>query len=427
MKSLLCCLLALSALPAVSQIATSAKTPQPATFTTIYNFAGANSTGLPSGGLIFDAQGNMYGVAEGQQDTYGAAFELSPASGGSWTVNTLYSFQNFFDGEYPMANLVFDAKGNLYGVTAGGGINGISQGCLSEGCGTVFELSPDGNGGWQKATIYEFQGGEDGNLPLGGLVWDAAGNLFGTTEGGGHGNHCDQTMGCGTVFELSPSNGAWIETVLHRFGNGSDGQTPSAGLVFDSQGNLYGATVLGGVINATCYYGCGAIFKLSPRAGGPWIEKLVHLFTGGNVGTYPYATLVLDPAGNLYGSTGQGGRLNDGIIFELTPTAGGGWEELVLHDFRGTDGNSPAAAVLRDAAGNIFGTTAGGGGENVGVAFELSPEIGGKWSFSPLHSFAAATDGAYPNQIILDGQGNLFGTTNEGGANRLGTAFEITP
>jgi uncharacterized repeat protein (TIGR03803 family) len=219
--------------------------------------------------------------------------------------------------------------------------------------------------------LYRFAGGSDGNAPVAGLVFDAAGNLYGTTLHGGVGN-------LGTVFELSPGTGGWTKTTLHRFTDkNGDGALPTAGLVLDQAGNLYGTTPNGGT-KKSCYEGCGMVFELSPAAGGAWNESIVLEFNGPN-GANPAGTLVLDSAGNLYGITQDGSKGNGGgIVFELSPASGGVWTETVLHSFKFHvpsvgDGYFPNAGLLRDLLGNLFGTTVGGGLPNGGTVFEIVP------------------------------------------------------
>jgi len=265
----------------------------------------------PFTGLIFDADGNLYGTTyDGGLYTYGTAFELSPAEGGSWTETVLFSFGNGMGiGRYPRSQLIFDAAGNLYGVCKFGGLYGY---------GTAFELSPNGQGGWTGTTLHTFNdNGSDGYQPLGALILDAAGNLYGTTSAGGI--YCSSSGGCGTVFELSPTGGGtWTETVLHSFGNGTDGQFPLGALIFDASGDLYGTTSAGGVNNF------GTVFKMSPQTGGGYAETVLHAFGGSGDGTDPWSNLIFDHAGNLYGTTRTGGIYCSGAggcgtVFELAP------------------------------------------------------------------------------------------------------------
>ncbi len=310
----------------------------------------------------------------------GTVFELSPREGGEWTEQVLHSFGGGTDGARPFAGLIMDGAGNLYGTTSEGGIH---QTCYENtSCGTVFELSPREGGGWTEQVLHSFGNGTDGNDPDGGLIMDTAGNLYGTTEEGGIHNPCNGLDGCGTVFELSPrEGGGWTEQVLHSFGGGNDGVAPSGGLIFDTAGNLYGTTFWGG-IHALCDQGIcgGTAFELSPREGGGWTERVLHSFGEGFDGTNPDAGLLIDAAGNLYGTTVWGGIVvcepyfDCGTAFELSPREGGGWTEKVLHSFgSGNDGVNPEGALIMDRAGNLYGTTWLGGVNQAGTVFGITP------------------------------------------------------
>ncbi len=370
----------------------------------------------PYASLAVDGAGNFYGTTvEGGIHNLGTVFELSPREGGGWTERVLHSFGHGTDGTGPYANLVIDAAGNLYGTTQLGGIHNS---------GTVFELSPEEGGGWTETVLHSFNdNGVDGSYPLAGLIFDAAGNLYGMTQQGGM-SSCDG-KNCGTVFELSPrQGGGWTETVLHNFNNnGRDGVNPQAGLIIDDAGNLYGTTYRGGIHNS------GTAFELSPQQGGSWTETVLHSFGHGSDGITPDANLTIDAAGNLYGTTYNGGIHGRGIAFELTPREGGGWTETVLHSFgNGSDGANPYAGLIIDANGNLYGTTLAGGIHTAGTAFELSPRQGGGWTETILHSFGNGTDGNSPYAgLIFDAAGNLYGTTLEGGIHSYGVVFEITP
>jgi uncharacterized repeat protein (TIGR03803 family) len=367
------------------------------TFTTLYTFADGADQGFPKSGLIFDGQGNLYGTNEGtSRFNFGTVFEVSPVSS---TLNTLYTFLGGDDGGSPQASLVFDSLGNLYGTTDDGG---------GAGYGTVFELSPNGSGGWQKTTILQFDG-LNGLFPTSGLVIDAAGNLYGTTPNGGPGNF-------GIVFELSPGASGWTETILHHFGGVF---RPQGGLVFDPQGNLYGTANGGGPS------GCGGVFELTP-ASGNWNVGVLHAFRCGSDGANPEGKLALDNMGRIFGTTNQGGAFKQGEVYMLTPHAGKGWQNRVIHSFNGADGAFPTAGVTLDAAGNIYGATLNGGVKSVGVVYKLTATSSTSWTHSILHTFTGP-DGADPSALLLDSAGDLFGTTVEGGAGNLGTVFEITP
>jgi uncharacterized repeat protein (TIGR03803 family) len=244
------------------------------------------------------------------------------------------------------------------------------------------------------------------------------------------------THGAGTVFELTPqTDRSWSERILHNFNdNGTDGAQPRAGLIFDADGNLYGTTSTGGAD------GEGTVFELSPKAGGGWAERILHSFSHKSTdGRNPVGGLILDAAGNLYGTTVEGGSSEScvnsyvtscGTVFELTPHAGGGWSEKVLHNFvlSATDGVNPQAGLIYDNAGNLYGTTYSGGAYNYGTAFELSPQAGGGWTQTLLHSFGSGTDASTPTAgLIFGSNGSLYGTGFYGGAYSDGAVFEITP
>jgi uncharacterized repeat protein (TIGR03803 family) len=356
----------------------------------------------PSAELVFDGAGNLYGTTTyGGTHSLGTVFELQPLSGGGWKTIVLHNFSGGKDGRNPYSPLIFDGAGNLYGTTYQGG-NSCS-------CGTVFELSPT-NGYWKERVIYSFVRGSDGANPKGGLVFDSAGDLYGATaEGGGNAD-------AGTIFELTPNNGNWTETVLYSFANpDKDGRSPTSTLIFDGSGNLYGTTSSGGAGTH------GNVFELSPGSGG-WTEKVLQNFWTGS----PYAGLVFDNAGNLYGTTLNGGGYGFGVVFELT-LSNGSWTNKLIHQFtNGVDGGSPSDRLLF-AGGNLYGTTSGGGVAKNGVVFELKPALSGKWTETVLHAFTGLWDGGNPTAgVIHDVAGNLYGTTIFGGHPGQGVVFEIT-
>ncbi len=322
-------------------LATGAATrAQAQTFTVLHSFTGPPDGAFPSAELLMDAAGNRYSTtSDGGIFGFGTVFKLDPS--GNETVP--YSFKGGSDGAFPSAGLVMDAAGNLYGTTGFGG---------APNAGTVFKLDPSGN----KTVLYSFKGGSDGNVPVAGLIMDAAGNVYGTTQDGGSGGGC--SFGCGTLFKLDPAGN---ETVLHSFtGSPGDGGRPVAGLIMDTAGNLYGTTAEGGsgtctVINGVPVSGCGTVFKLDPAAN----ETVLHSFTGGSDGTQPLAALIFDQAGNLYGTTELGGSFGSGTVFKLDPSG----NETVLHAFTGgNDGAAPLfAGLIMDIAGNLYGTTQNGG------------------------------------------------------------------
>jgi uncharacterized repeat protein (TIGR03803 family) len=334
-------------------------------FGVLYNFTGGADGATPRAALILDPVGNLYGTAlQGGEGcgigTCGLVFELD--STGKETV--LHSFSGP-DGAYPEAGLLRDSVGNLYGTTSEGG----------SGHGLVFKLDPTTG---KETVLYAFTGGADGGVPAGDLIQDSAGNLYGTTPGGGDFSINPCTIdGCGVVFKLDPTTGR--ETVLYTFTGGEDGGVPAGDLIQDSAGNLYGITEAGGDPTFFFAEGCGVVFKLDPTTGK---ETVLYTFTGGADGGKPSNKLFLDDAGILYGATARGGSfggcpsLGCGVIFQLDPATG---TETVLYTFTGgADGGVPSAGVIRESAGNFYGTTSAGGSPEVcgdggcGVVYKLT-------------------------------------------------------
>jgi uncharacterized repeat protein (TIGR03803 family) len=365
----------------------------------LHSFAGADGF-LPYASVVLDAAGNLYGTTASGGLGFGTVFELK-AAGDVWKEEVLYSFAGGSDGGNPYGGLVFDTAGNLYGTTRNGG---------TFGSGTVFELSASG-GVWTKTTAYSFGANHlDGCLPQGDLTIDSLGNLYGTTSGCGEASS-------GTVFEVSPSGGGWIETTLWSF-HGTDGQSPVAGVVFDTAGNLYGMTPTGGTFSQ------GNVFKLTPMSG-TWTGTSIFSFTGGDNGCTPYGEPVLDKAGSLYGTTQRCGADEVGTVFMLKPTQGQ-WTMSVIHSFTGgIDGGSSRAGLRFDSAGNLYGTTQLGGLFGNGAVFRLTLEKSGRWREAE-YSFMGGSDGSSPYSAPTVGTSSLFGTTVSGGTDRLGTVYEIT-
>jgi uncharacterized repeat protein (TIGR03803 family) len=273
------------------------------------------------------------------------------------------------DGKNPSAGLIFDSAGNLYGTTWDGGRGN----CLYGGCGVVFRLAPACCGRWKQKVLYSFTGGADGGAPAAGLTFDAKENIYGTTVNGGESD-------VGAVFELArDGQGKWREKVLHSF-SGTDGADPFAGAIFGPSGGLYGTTLNGGSPN--CYGGCGVAFELRPGADGGWTEKTLYEFCSDydcSDGYALYTGLIVDAAGNLYGATFLGGAFDDGTVFELTPSGNSLWTEAVVYNFGGSDGactsgTNPAGNLIFDADGKIYGTTWAGGTScgDAGVAFKVA-------------------------------------------------------
>lgn len=380
------------------------------TGTVIYTFTGGSDGNNPKSQLVFDGQGNLYGTTTaGGAHGQGDVFELSPATGGAWTETVLYSFQGSADGSLPAAGVIFDNKGNLYGTLYNGG---------AFGHGAVYELSPAAGGGWTKTTLYSFTGGNDGGQPVCSLIFDKAGNLYGTTG-------LDGPYGQGVVFELTPnSDGSWSETVLHAFValTTSDGQGPAGSLAIDGAGNLYGVTVQGGAANL------GVVFEVSPVSGGGWTESLLYSFLGGNDGAAPATSnVIVNTAGTtILGTTTQGGSAGKGTVFKMKKT-GNGWKEKVLYTFPGgANGGNPYAGVIRDSKGNLYGTTASGVFGAGGVVFKLSPATGGTWTETVLYTVDGPGNGSYAG-LVFDKSGNVYGTTEFGGTQFAGDVFTVTP
>jgi uncharacterized repeat protein (TIGR03803 family) len=379
-------------------------------FKTLHKFTGGADGGTPSAGLVSDSAGNLYGTTTNGGAGFGVVFKLAPSLDGSWTESVLHSFTSGGkDGELPFAGLILD-QGNLYGTTGGGGDNNT---------GVVFQLMQNLDGSWTENVLYAFTGSPDGEVPTAPLIFDSSGNLYGTTSKGG-------VYGSGTVFKLTPhSGGAWTENVLYDFTGGDLGGTPNAGVIFDAKGNLYGTTQFAGANNV------GVVFKLKPSSRGIWAISVLHSFTGGKDGGLPLGTLVMDPAGNLYGTTERGGLYEYGTVFKLTPNSAERFTESVLHSFTGgKDGGLPFAGLIFDQ-GNLYGTTLEGGrlrfcgGSGCGVVFKLAPNSKGGWNEAVLHAFFD-DPGAFPLAgVIFGAAGNLYGTTS--GRTAAGSVFEITP
>jgi uncharacterized repeat protein (TIGR03803 family) len=383
-------------------------TLQAQTFTVIHSFGGGLGGSNPVAGLIEDARGNLYGTTTDGVNGPGDVYRLTRVQAG-WALSALTQFgQNGQDGYLPLAGLTLGPDGMFYGTNNSGG------GGAAGGAGTVYRLNPATNS--SHTVIYRFSG-PDGYRPLEAEVtFDRAGNMFGTTSYGGSKLE-------GTVFELIRNGNQWTQSVIYNFSGLLDGGEPDGGLLFDSAGNLYGTTLQGG--DADC--SCGVVYELSPSAGS-WSIRVLHIFDGAT-GRWPEAGLIMDSAGNLYGTTTGGGPSNGGTVFELSP-AGNQWNFSTIHTFyrTGMDGESgPEGPVLLDAAGNLYGATHSDGAYGQGAVFKLTP-TNGEWGFTSLHDFQSSPDGSLPyGNLVMDASGNIYGTTYEGGAYGLGTVWEIMP
>jgi len=361
---------------------------QAETFTVLYSFTGSPDGAYPLAGLIRDAAGNLYGTTySGGTYGYGAVYKLE--TNGTETV--LYSFTGGADGKEPVGGLVRDTAGNLYGVAGGGSYPAY---------GVVFKVDTSGT----ETVLHSFTGGNsDGCNPSGGLVRDKAGNLYGTTYGCGYSIY-------GTVFRVDAQGN---EILLHSF-NGFHGANPYyTSLLLDKKGNLYGVTSFGGTSNY------GTVYRLSTR--GAFAFTLLHSFEGGATdGCVPYGTPAMDNKGNLYGTATACGTSNLGILWKVSKER----TETVLHNFAGgsSDGSHPESGVIMDAAGSLYGNTYNGGASDVGTVYELNK----KGTLTLLHSFAGS-DGEYPlGGVIMDASSNLYGTAQQGGSD-YGTVWKLTP
>ena len=387
------------------------------TFTVLHSFTDGLDGGSPHGGLVLDARGNLYGTAsEGAiknghcyPQGCGGVFELKHINSG-WLFNPLYIFEGKADSGGPYGSVTFARDGTLYGTASGAGTGA---------CGTVFNLKPPPAACtstlcfWTMTVIHSFDG-IDGCAPYSNVIFDEAGNLYGTTLNPGSGN----------VYELSPSDGGWTEYVLTAF-DGVDGAYPGSGVVFDSAGNLYGTTSGGGDKNCEQGYGCGVVYQLTPSGSG-WTNNTLYEFQDGSDGGFPEGGVILDGSGNLYGTTTEGGA-GAGTVYELS-SSNGYWNFNLLASFSGNPNiGGPWDSLVMDAAGNLYGTTASGGLYGDGAVFKLTPWNGG-WLYTSLHDFYCSTDGCTPyGSVLLDAKGNLYGTTAGGGAYYYGTVWEITP
>jgi uncharacterized repeat protein (TIGR03803 family) len=364
--------------------------------------------------LTTDGAGNYYGTTrDGGKYGYGTVFKLV-YKGSGWILTPLYSFAGGDDGANPDAKVIRGQDGGLYGTTVGGG----GTGCGGGGCGTVFRLTVPATAcktavcAWSETVLYRFQGGSDGSGPAySDLIFDQAGDILGTTRAGGLADG-------GTVYELIPSGGGWLENVIYRFGGSPDGSNPNSGVILDDAGNLYGTTYFGGTD------GVGTVYQLTPSGSG-WTEKVLHSFPGsGEDGVVPACGLIFDRSGNLIGATAAAGSGGGGTVFQLTPS-GGSWTFSLLNNF--SAGTGPYASLIMDAAGSLFGTTFTVGADGFGSVFKLTSS-GGGWTYSDLYDFTGGNDGANPQSTpLFDADGNLFGTTRAGGAYGQGVVFQITP
>ncbi|MGA8384062.1 MAG: choice-of-anchor tandem repeat GloVer-containing protein, partial [Candidatus Cybelea sp.] len=404
-------------------------------FRVLYSFQDGDDGAVPSSGLIADKSGNLYGTTTNVGGVTscnvhcGSIFELSPPASkhASWSFTILYDFTGGKDGGLPQGGLMFGRDGTLYGTANVGGRYG------KFGDGVLFQLKA-AKGHWTEKVLHDFGRGNDGRNPHGGLEADGKGNLYGTTANGGK-------YFSGTVYDLSLSSKA--ETVLYNFSGGEDGGTPLAGLTIDHADRLYGTTNYGGYFSYYCQAGCGTVFEVSPPAtrSDHWNYAVIHEFVGGvpGDGALPLDPLLLDGAGNLYGTTFLNQGAGGGTAFELTPgRRHGSWTETVLYRFPAFRGDAvaPSAGFISDSGDNLYATSQNGGLKFKGDVFKLIPpaKSSGAWTDAILHTFSSARDGTYPStNLIFGAAGLLYGTTPYGGTGDCvftkikgcGTVFQV--
>ncbi len=397
-------------LAACAALAASVAAGQAASTTVIYSFGGDEDGEYADTDLAADSAGNLYGTTvSGGDFGGGTVFQLSPTANG-WVHTVLYNFTGGVDGGEPYKGVTLDAKGNLYGTAVTGG-----SGNCEGGCGVAYKLTKAGDA-WRQKVIHAFTGGDDGAGPGARLAVDRRGNLYGMAPIGGE-------FGLGTIYQISPAGGGQYSLqVLHAFTGGADGATGSAGQMLLRNGRIYGVATAGGS------FGSGAAFQLSRGQGGAWSFQTIYSFKGQPDAGFPYGALVSDAAGNLYGTTYYDGANDLGSVYELSPRATGEWAETVLYSFTaGKDGNSSIGNLVFDTAGNLYGTTSEGGAGGVGTIFKLT-KSGDLWTETVVHSFRGPPDGAFAyNGMVVDDAGNFYGATVHGGADDEGAIYKFQP
>ena len=397
----------------------SAASAEEWTLTTLYSFKGIGDGQIPSGGVVADASGALYGTTRGagEPDQWGTVFKLTPPSGGAtgWSEQVLLHFPGGASGSGPLAGVIFGPAGSLYGTASGGGAGGVA-----------YRLYPPAPGieRWHPSLLYSFANGDG---PSADLLVGPRNALYGTAVS----SDPPESSGSGSAFALVPpkiAGGAWTLSYLHIFtGKDGDGELPESALIADTSGALYGTTSGGG------YRENGIVFKLTPPtvAGGTWTETILHTFLGESEddGSTSNVSLVMDKKGALYGTTFWGGTNNLGTIFQLTPptSSTGKWGYSILHNFTGPDGANPASPLLLSSTGEFYGMTSGDGSANYGTVFRLTPPTasGGEWTVKVLYSFSGGTDGSGPSGPLLLLHSAFYGTTETGGSEGNGTVFEL--
>lgn len=406
---------------------------QAQTFHVLHEFTGSGDGAAPLG-LTLDSAGTIYGVAHAGgrsgTDCYegcGVAFRLS-RHGSGWLFGVLHTFEDRPDGAGPAAPMVFGSDGALYGSTVGGGLAGLGNNCHHSGCGTIFRLQPPAtvcgaaSCPWVETVLYRFTGGADGSWPdfNDAAIFDSSGNLYATANyGGDTGGGCSGGPGCGVVFELTPLNGGWVDTVLYTFEGGTDGANPVAGVIIDHSGNVYGTTSQ------------STVYELTHSQSG-WTNNVL-LMTEDTV----VAGVIFDQFGHLLGATENGGVYGGGSAFKMIKLANGRWTSYDIYDFAPSGEPyypGPAGTLLLDRAGNLYGTTSADGAYGLGSVFKLSSNSDGFWTYTDLHDFTGGADGSDPStSLVIDQYGNLYGTAYFGGIHQscsqgsgCGVLFEIT-
>jgi hypothetical protein len=407
-------------------------------YAVIHNFSGGSDGSAPNAGIILDSGGRVYGTTaaggntgancnyNGAENGCGAVYRLT-AHGSVWITSPLYVFQGGQDGNSPWARVIAGPDGTLFGTTMFGGSGPCVNNQFGTGCGTIFRLQPPANAcgsvscPWHETVLYRFDGagsGTHGANPMSEVVFDTAGNFYGTASVGG-------ASGYGLVYKMTKTNGGWTYSVIYSFaGPPSDGAGPESGLIFDQAGNLYGTTASGP-------HGLGAIFELTP-SGNSFTEKILYsLNQNGSDGSEPQGGLIFDPSGNLYGTTTQGGADMAGTAFELTPN-GNSWTFSLLTNFPNNGCFScipgSAASLFRDSAGDLYGTSPNGGSSGFcGAVFKLTPAQSG-YTYNSLYDFQCDANGSFPyGNVVPDGSGNLLGAAGGGGSSGHGVVFTISP
>jgi uncharacterized repeat protein (TIGR03803 family) len=374
---------------------------QAQTYKVLHNFTGGPQDGQsPHAGVTMDTAGNLYGTTYyGGSTTNGTAYKLTKNGSGFVYSGLIHSFGSETDGSNPDSKVTIGPDGALYGAT---NIGVPNTGCGNLGCGIIFKLTGT------ESVAYQFTGQRpDSGYPDSAPIFDPSGNMFGALPG---------DICCGIVYELTRSGSGWKENDIYPFKGTSDGSVPKGGVIRDQAGNLYGVTYAGGTHNG------GVVYELSPVGSG-WTEKVLYNFDPASAGINPMGGLLLDQAGNLYGTTTLGGPLGGGTVFMLSH---GTWTLTVIHKFQRTArGPLPAASLSFDAAGNLYGTTLYGGSSDLGTVFKLTR---GSWTYSVLKNFTNGADGGLPqSDVIFDASGHLYGTASKGGTSHLGVVWQITP